>query len=589
MIGRKKRILIIVLILILLFGAIFGLVYSYLKSTTDILKSDRELFYKYMSKNIDIVNVIDTNWISEYKDKIKNNSYSNKGKITFEVSSKNVEDTEESQLQTVINNTKFSFEGNTNLPEQKAYQNIKWLYSDEETELFTLKFLKEDKLYGLKSDEVVTKYVSIKNENIKELCNRLGIQDTKNVANEIIEYDFSKILNTSDKQKKSIKEKYINVLNHHIQEKSFNKEKNVRVTVDHEVYVSNKYSVKLTGDELINVKIKLLEVLLKDDNILNELVKILQMDSGYIKVIKEQIQYSIENIRKQPSNSEITFEISLYELDGKLLKTECITENRNISIINLNTGNKQNIKIEDINTNKGIIVTTYSVERNTEESNNSIAIKIDSTENGRQASLIDIQIFNEGSLKLSNSINTFIKFSIKNDAGNKKIEYEDKKQFNIKEEIEDLSENTVILNNTTIEYNKNTIQAIKDKLYQVYTEKARSIELDPEILVAEVKYAIKTMKEQFNRDEFEKQVQRSLNYVKQDAMVDIEFSKRLQKANTVLEKQKIKEERLVKRLNEFGVKASTDEDKDRILIDSGYNYNYVYYIDYDKYTITRVE
>lgn len=141
----------------------------------------------------------------------------------------------------------------------------------------------------------------------------------------------------------------------------------------------------------------------------------------------------------------------------------------------------------------------------------------------------------------------------------------------------------------TIEYNKNVIQAIKERLELIYAERAANVGLDSNILTSEIQLAIKTMREQFNRDEFEKQVQRALNYIKQDAIVDNEYIEKLQNATTAEEKQRVKEERLVKRLVEFGIDAKSDEENGRILIDSGYNYNYVYYIDYEKYTVTRAE
>lgn len=584
MITRKKKILIIVVIVMLILFAILGGVFAFLYFKTDLLRTNQELFYKYALQNEDIINVIDDNWLNEYKNKTSTTAYNNSGEITFNIDN----DNNESQLNTMVNNIKFKFEGSTNLPEGKTYQDIKVLYSDENKELFNVKLLKEDELYGVKSDEILIKYLSVKNEDIKQLYNRLGIENSNNIANNIEEYDFNTILNMSETNKTEISERYMSVLNTHIPSSRYSKEKDARVTVNNEVYVANKYSVKLTGDEYINVKIKLLEALLDDDTTLNEIIKILQKDDTYITILKTKIQETIENIKREPTNENVALEISVYELDGKLLKTECINETQSLTIENINSGNTQNVKIVNTNTNNGVIVDTYVIKRNSSESENSLTYNVISTENGRQASEVLVELKNEGNIN-SNNIDTSINISINNDLGKNKIEYVNKKEFNVQTQIESLSEDTVTLNNTTIEYNKNLIQAIKDRLLSIYAERASSVGLDSNTLTSEIQYTIKTYKEQFNRDEFEKQVQRSLNYVKQDASVDLEFAEKLQKATTAEEKQRIKEERLVKRLNEFGINAKSDEENKKILIDSGYNYNYIYYIDYDKYTVTRAE
>lgn len=588
MIARKKRILIIVLILIFILLAISGGIYAFLYFATDILRTDQELFYKYISQNSDIINIIDKQYYKEYTNKINNNVYNNSGEITFTTSKDDKSENEESQLSTAINNIKIKFEGTTDRQNQKAYQDIKLLYSDENKELFDIKYLREDEIYGLKTDEIVTKYVSVENSNIYQLYNKLGLENTNKVANKIEEYDFNELLNMSEERKSSIQQRYMSVLNTQIAPSNFSKENKARVTVNNEVYVSNKYSVKLTGDQLINLKIKLLEALLNDDETLNEIVKIEQKNEEYIKIIKGNIQDSIEDIKRQPSNQNIALEINVYELDGRLLKTECITDTSNTTIENVKSENAQNVTITNTQTDKGVIVTTYNLVRNTSESSNSLSFKLNTVENGRQASEYVVEIKNDGNIN-SNNIDTSINININDDYGKSTMSYNNKKQFNVSSDIDSLSNNTVILNNMTIEYNKNVIQAIKERLELIYAERAANVGLDSNILTSEIQLAIKTMREQFNRDEFEKQVQRALNYIKQDAIVDNEYIEKLQNATTAEEKQRVKEERLVKRLVEFGIDAKSDEENEKILIDSGYNYNYVYYIDYEKYTVTRAE
>lgn len=229
----------------------------------------------------------------------------------------------------------------------------------------------------------------------------------------------------SEERKSSIQQRYMSVLNTQIAPSNFSKENKARVTVNNEVYVSNKYSVKLTGDQLINLKIKLLEALLNDDETLNEIVKIEQKNEEYIKIIKGNIQDSIEDIKRQPSNQNIALEINVYELDGRLLKTECITDTSNTTIENVKSENAQNVTITNTQTDKGVIVTTYNLVRNTSETNNSVTFTLNTVENGRQASEYVVEIKNDGNIN-SNNIDTAINININDDYGKSTMSYNNK-------------------------------------------------------------------------------------------------------------------------------------------------------------------
>lgn len=584
MMTRKKRILIILILLLAIVGIFSGL-YALLFFKTDLLKSDRDLFYIYLGKNIDILDVIDDEWITKYEEKTKNTEYDNEGQISFEISDEN----DGSDLNKLINNGKIQFKGVTDTVNKKAYQDIKLMYSNEEEkkELFNLKFLKEQDLYGLKSDEVVIKYISIENNDIYELLNRLGKSNTNNIANKIEKYDINRILNMSEETKEEIIQKYMDVLKEQIPSNKFTKENNIIINRNDQEYTTNKYTLKLTGDEEINVKVKLLETLLNDENILQEVNKIQQKNDENITVLKTKIQDQINDIKRQPSNSNIIFELSVYEAEGELIRTELIKPELTLRIENVNTKNNQTVTITNTETSNGTIVTTYKLNRQTFTNISQISLEYNVTENSRQVTNILINIKNE--IKTGDEIDTTIEAEIEDDLGNKKIQYNNLKKFNTSSEIESLRDDTVILNNMTLDYNRSTIEAIKERLDSIFKQRMEENDLDPESIKHDWELALKKYKEKFNRDEFEKQIQRSLNYIKQDALVDAEYIQELEKAKTEEEKRLVKQRKLVQRLIEFGMDASMDEEEGKVYIDSGYDYNYVYYIDYDNYTVTRSE
>ena len=88
MMGRKKRILIIVLSIITVLILIIGGVLIYLNVATDAFKSPDELFYKYLYQNGSIVDVFDTDLLDRYYQRIENNAYNGTGEITIKTTQK---------------------------------------------------------------------------------------------------------------------------------------------------------------------------------------------------------------------------------------------------------------------------------------------------------------------------------------------------------------------------------------------------------------------------------------------------------------------------------------------------------------------
>ncbi len=580
MLTRKKRILMLSVVLLIII-AISSVAYSWVYNNTDILKTNQDLFYEHISKNADIVNIIDKQWQAKYKEKIKNSKYDNKGEITF---SATITDNRATELNTLISNTKIEFSGTTDISNKKAYQNVKLFYSNGQQELFNFNLLQNDTIYGAKSDEVVVKYVSIDTSSMHQLLNKLGIYNEKNIANEIEIYDFEQLLNMSDKEKKSRFKKYKDVLYKYIPKNKVTKEKKVKISRYGQEYEANKYTLRLTGDEEINVKVKLLETLLEDEKTINEINKIEQKSEANIKVLKTQIQEKIDEIKRKPENSNITLEISVYEQGGELLKTEIKAEGYSATIENINKKNKQETTII---INEGDTAKTYNLERKTFTNASEIDLEYIVTENEEQKSNIKATIKNQ--LISQNEIETTITMNLNNKFGEQKLNYRNNKNFNSTSEIENIKDNTVTLNEMTLDYNRSTLEAIKERLISIYKDRVKSVGLNPDRIKADWQIAIREAKDTFNKEEFEKQVQKALNYIKQDELVDEEYKKELESRITYEDKKRLKERRLVKRLNEFGLVAVIDEKTHKILIDSGANHNYAYIIDYDEYKVSQDE
>ena len=293
MMGRKKRILIIVLSISIVLLVIIGGILFYLNYATDTFKSTNELFYKYLYQNGSIANVFDTNLLDRYYQKIDNNPYNGTGELTIKTGMADNSESDTKEFDDFLNNLKLTYETKSNLSEKKQEVETKISYNDQEQ--FKFNIIKNDNNYGIKSDEVVYKYLVVKNENLRDIYNKLGVQNTDNIPNQFsrIDYNIYKNMNAEDKSK--ILSTYQNLLNSEIQENHYSKQSKVNLTVNGQNVVTNAYALSLTGQEIASLKISFLETLMEDELTLKYIVQFLQMDSSYTVQLKQKIQNELQD------------------------------------------------------------------------------------------------------------------------------------------------------------------------------------------------------------------------------------------------------------------------------------------------------
>ena len=81
----KKKILLAILIVVILLG--IGGTYAYF--ATDVFKTNKELFFSYITKNDMLKNIGDEK-LTEYINKQEEKSYTNKGQISIQANGSNV-------------------------------------------------------------------------------------------------------------------------------------------------------------------------------------------------------------------------------------------------------------------------------------------------------------------------------------------------------------------------------------------------------------------------------------------------------------------------------------------------------------------
>lgn len=273
MIPRKKRrmiiiISIVIVLLILLIG--FALVYI----NTDMFKSNKTLFMKYLGKNVDNIGVIynDVSNKTDYEKSLEQNKYTTNTQINVNYT-ENIGTTQES-TDNAFNQLKIVADGQVDKINQYEYQKMN-LYNGDNS-ILGLEYIKDNNTYGLRFSDLFKQFLLVDNANLQELSKKLGAteEQVENIPNEIslnlIPIDQLKFNN---EEKKNLSDRYTKIIEENIGEnkQNFSKQKGTTIQIDGKNVQVNAYIVTLTKEQLNNLYLKILEQLKDDDIILGKL------------------------------------------------------------------------------------------------------------------------------------------------------------------------------------------------------------------------------------------------------------------------------------------------------------------------------
>ena len=265
---------------------------------TDLLKSNSQMFSKYGTMlDMELYNFFyDENIKTYYTNKLANNC-ENTGVLR-------VKSGGNTDINTDLNLT---FKGATDVDNDNFEQEITINYSDSEK--FAFKLVKNNQMIALGSDEVANKYVGIKNENLDELSNKLGIDEEMKVPNNI-KLDKSSI---TVQNIKSLVTKYIGKLAGQLSESNFTKNNNT------------SYTLTIEKDNLKNIMIYCLNEAKND----SEIIKMLGM-SDDVSTYQDNIDQEIDDLNEQDfSNTSIKITLTSTE-NGVEADVEVNTDEDNV-------------------------------------------------------------------------------------------------------------------------------------------------------------------------------------------------------------------------------------------------------------------
>lgn len=587
MMGRKKRILIITLSIITVLILIIGGVLIYLNCATDTFKSTQELFYKYLYQNGDIADVFDTNLLDRYYQKIENNAYNGKGELTIKTGNTDGTESDTKQFDDFINKTKIEYNTKSNLTEKKAETEAKIIYDNKEQ--FKMNFARNDNNYAVKSDEVVYKYLLLRNENLREVYTKLGIENIDKIPNQFEKIDYNIYKDMKPEDKGRILSTYQNVLNKEILSNHYTKQK-IPMQINGKEMKGNVYTLTLTEEELSSLKIKLLETLMTDELTLKYVVQFLQLDGSYTIKIKQAIQEEIDDLKREQIQDNGFIKIMVYECNMKLINTRIETKEYNYTIDNKYSEGNQKVELIKSSNDGNNIVTKINIERITSDAKNSFKIEQVSTTGETITDKNTLIIEIKGNIERDN---LEVNVTLENLIGNKSniINYNNKKEFTNNVEVVNLTnDNSVILNDMTLEEIDSLYKSVVERIQYLYAEKLKAIGFEPDTINYQATLKWSRIVDAFDEDEFKSQVQRALNLAKDDLQNKENYKTLIEEAAGDENKVKqIKGLVTVKRLKETGLDATLNETDNSISIKTNSETAHKYEIDYENFKISKIQ
>jgi hypothetical protein len=587
MMGRKKRILIITLSIITVLILIIGGVLIYLNCATDTFKSKQELFYKYLYQNGDIADVFDTNLLDRYYQKIENNAYNGKGELTIKTGNTDGTESDTKQFDDFINKTKIEYNTKSNLTEKKAETEAKIIYDNKEQ--FKMNFARNDNNYAVKSDEVVYKYLLLRNENLREVYTKLGIENIDKIPNQFEKIDYNIYKDMKPEDKGRILSTYQNVLNKEILSNHYTKQK-IPMQINGKEMKGNVYTLTLTEEELSSLKIKLLETLMTDELTLKYVVQFLQLDGSYTIKIKQAIQEEIDDLKREQIQDNGFIKIMVYECNMKLINTRIETKEYNYTIDNKYSEGNQKVELIKSSNDGNNIVTKINIERITSDAKNSFKIEQVSTTGETITDKNTLIIEIKGNIERDN---LEVNVTLENLIGNKSniINYNNKKEFTNNVEVVNLTnDNSVILNDMTLEEIDSLYKSVVERIQYLYAEKLKAIGFEPDTINYQATLKWSRIVDAFDEDEFKSQVQRALNLAKDDLQNKENYKTLIEEAAGDENKVKqIKGLVTVERLKETGLDATLNETDNSISIKTNSETAHKYEIDYENFKISKIQ
>lgn len=508
MMPRKKRIALAIAIPVIIVMIIITTgILLYLN--TDMFKSNKTLFLKYLGENSENLKAIqDVFESSEYEKKLQDNKYTETTEIKANYTN-NLQTTSEDTSNS-INKAKIIIKGQKDQPNKYCYKDFKLIKEEDSTiseenqnndensnstnneqGIAEIEYIQNNNNYGVRFSDLFKQYLLVENNNLKELFEKIGYSEQQlgNIPNS---FEIDKMtledIKFTEEELNNIKERYVNIVSKNVTDKNFEKKSKQIISINDKNISTNAYILNITNEQLNNLYINLLEDLKQDDIILNKIEKIqekislIKINSSESLNLKEKfienIDSTIEKINKTNIGSQET-KIIVYENEGKTIRMTVQGKDYEINFDFLQEQEENEfvitIKKEDIETQK--------LEINKNNEGLKIYIQNNNTENPIKISFEQ----NKNETNTNSSNDSSIKYEIKNS----KIEVNIKQKTNI---VDNFENQNVLNDQNSIELNKlekEQLNAVLNQVTNALQQKTDSI--SQEIKGEDIQELLKTL------------------------------------------------------------------------------------------------
>lgn len=427
---KKSKIIIILIIIVILVIILASLGIAYF--ATDLFKSNKTLFAKYAGQIADENQGFIENALQQYNEKKQSNTYSDKGTFSVNASAN-------SSITNLDNVNKFNvtYTGQVDTTNSKSEQNVSINYSDSVK--FPVNYKKIGNKIGLQTDYVGSKYIGVESDKMEKLSldtNTINSSEAEQTSSNV---DINEIKDGTTELKNILQNPFS-------QEDIVNIKNNIISIMDgisdskfSNINDSNGkgYKLVLSGDDLKNFVIQLLQRLSQDTETLDKINEYLQNQGNSNKLTATQIEKEITNITNNSDLDNETLELTVYKKNGKT--------------------NKFIIKIEDLE---------IDVEKNNSNNNIEYNVVVDANYNNEKMK-ISLKTVYQG-LETMQQVNENYELSIENSQNTYIYHLTNVVDFTQTKEIEDFtSDNSLILTDYDKDVVSNFLVQVGQRIQEV--------------------------------------------------------------------------------------------------------------------------
>ncbi len=321
---KNAKILKILIITISITILILIGVIAYLYFQTDMFKSNKTLFFKYVAQAGNEETGFADKQTTQYFEKKQTTPYTNSATFKADIKIEG----EEEQFK-AVNDFNISFEGKTNNQTNETEQEISLNYSSDVNFPITYRKI-EDKL-GIQTKYIGKNFVAIDTASTDTTSNPI-IEFINQIKDAFDKADETKEIEITEQEKEQIVSRYIEVLMQSINDDKFSKVEDTN---------STGYKLTLKLEDIKTILLKLLDTLKDDELALDKLNQYMEAMGATEKLGKSEIEKTIESFEETEIEENKQFEITVYSKKGKLSKLKISTEETNVTIDKIR-GNNQN-------------------------------------------------------------------------------------------------------------------------------------------------------------------------------------------------------------------------------------------------------